>query len=200
MEPGADCPVHVRVAGRPGFTCLRQQGSRGCTDSGAAPQLREGGTPSNDAVGLLLGLTPARVAAYRRHAAPSRSLEAPVFGAGLKADAAPLLWADRAMAEDVDVPAAVAASEERGVRADINAALSTLAPRERNVVRMRYGLHRADGHAMNLGEVSAAYGLSKERIRQIEDAALSKLRLPWRRMLLRADTLAAAAEPDAALA
>jgi len=51
---------------------------------------------------------------------------------------------------------------------------------------------------MNLGEVSAAYGLSKERIRQIEDAALSKLRLPWRRMLLRADTLAAAAEPDAA--
>ena len=65
----------------------------------------------------------------------------------------------------------------------------TLQPRERNVVRMRYGLHRPDGQSMSLHDISAAYGLSKERIRQIEEAALGKLRLPWRRTLLRAEAL-----------
>ena len=41
---------------------------------------------------------------------------------------------------------------------------------------MRYGLHRADGRGMTLGDLSAAYGVSKERIRQLEEAALRKLR------------------------
>jgi formamidopyrimidine-DNA glycosylase len=41
---------------------------------------------------------------------------------------------------------------------------------------MRYGLHRQDGQGMTLGDLSAAYGLTKERIRQLEESALHKLR------------------------
>lgn len=52
-------------------------------------------------------------------------------------------------------------------------------------MRMRYGLHRPNGQAMSLKDVSIAYGLSTERIRQIEDTALCRLRTPWRRTLLR---------------
>ena len=44
------------------------------------------------------------------------------------------------------------------------------------VIRMRYGLHRTDGRGMTLGDLSAAYGVTKERIRQIEETALAKLR------------------------
>lgn len=44
------------------------------------------------------------------------------------------------------------------------------------VIRMRYGLHTQDGRGMTLGDLSAAYGLTKERIRQLEDSALHKLR------------------------
>ncbi|KAK9840772.1 hypothetical protein WJX81_003904 [Elliptochloris bilobata] len=142
---------------------------------------RNGSPPSDEEVGALLGLPPARVAAYRRHVIPARSLEQPVQPGVERRD--PLLWADKLVADDVDESSALAGG---GMREDINAALSTLPPRERNVVRMRYGLHRTDGQSMNLHEVSAAYGLSKERIRQIEETAMSKLRLPWRRTLLSA--------------
>ncbi len=55
------------------------------------------------------------------------------------------------------------------------AALQALPPRERNVIRLRFGLHDR-GNGLPLHDIAAAYGLCKERIRQIEDAALSKLR------------------------
>ena len=44
------------------------------------------------------------------------------------------------------------------------------------ILRMRYGLHRPDGQGMTLGDVSAAYGITKERIRQLEELAICKLR------------------------
>ena len=135
-------------------------------------------------MGALLGLPAERVATCRRQMMPSRSLEQPIYPAAERKN--PLLWADRLAADDADEGARDALA---GVRADINAALGTLQPRERNVVRMRYGLHRPDGQSMSLHDISAAYGLSKERIRQIEEAALGKLRLPWRRTLLRAEAL-----------
>jgi RNA polymerase sigma factor (sigma-70 family) len=73
----------------------------------------------------------------------------------------------------------------RNIEDDVNAALGTLLPRERNVLRLRYGMHdKEEGLSMTLCDVSAAYGLSKERIRQIEDRAITKLKVPWRTRIL----------------
>lgn len=63
---------------------------------------------------------------------------------------------------------------------DLDAFLSTLAPRERNVLRMHYGLMASDGEEMTLNDIGTTYGLSRERIRQIENTAIDKLRHPMR--------------------
>lgn len=63
---------------------------------------------------------------------------------------------------------------------DLDAVLSTLAPRERNVLRMHYGLMANDGEEMTLKDIGTTYGLSRERIRQIENTAIDKLRHPMR--------------------
>ena len=61
--------------------------------------------------------------------------------------------------------------------------LAGLTPREAKVLRMRFGLD--DGNAKNLREIGDRLGVSKERVRQIEEMALAKLREearsePWR--------------------
>ena len=66
---------------------------------------------------------------------------------------------------------------------DMERALAQLAPRERNILCMRYGLTSVDGSTMTLKEIGRAYGLTRERIRQILDRALRKLRHPTRSLL-----------------
>jgi RNA polymerase primary sigma factor len=61
--------------------------------------------------------------------------------------------------------------------------LHTLTERERRVIGMRFGL--ADGHPRTLEEVGAEFGVTRERIRQIESKTLSKLRHPSRARKLR---------------
>jgi RNA polymerase primary sigma factor len=56
--------------------------------------------------------------------------------------------------------------------------LKSLAPREREVIEMRFGLR--DGHPRTLDEVAKIYGITRERIRQIEARGLLKLRQPLR--------------------
>jgi RNA polymerase primary sigma factor len=65
-----------------------------------------------------------------------------------------------------------------GLACDVEGALHTLAPRERGVLRMRYGLD--DGRPKTLEEIGAAFAVTRERIRQIESKALLKLRAPER--------------------
>ncbi|PRW05909.1 RNA polymerase sigma factor [Chlorella sorokiniana] len=97
--------------------------------------------------------------------------------------------------EEPEWEAEAAAEFVRGV---VDVMLSTLDKRERNVLRLRYGLlgrqqllgdggdaEGSDAASMSLGEVAEAYGLSRERIRQIEDKALKALRKPWRQELVR---------------
>ncbi|MCK4964314.1 MAG: sigma-70 family RNA polymerase sigma factor, partial [Dehalococcoidia bacterium] len=56
--------------------------------------------------------------------------------------------------------------------------LSTLTPRERRVLQLRFGLE--DGRSRTLEEVGKEFGVTRERIRQIEAKALRKLRHPSR--------------------
>ena len=60
--------------------------------------------------------------------------------------------------------------------------LSELKPKERQVLIMRFGLQ--DGTAMTLEQVGTEFGVTRERIRQIEASALRKLRMPSRRKIL----------------
>ena len=61
--------------------------------------------------------------------------------------------------------------------------LDTLTPREEMVIRLRYGID--DGHPRTLEEVGKEFGVTRERIRQIEAKALRKLRHPSRSKKLR---------------
>jgi len=61
--------------------------------------------------------------------------------------------------------------------------LSTLTDRERRVLQLRFGLE--DGRSRTLEEVGREFGVTRERIRQIEAKALRKLRHPTRSRKLR---------------
>ena len=61
--------------------------------------------------------------------------------------------------------------------------LETLSPREAGVIKMRYGLE--DGQPKTLDDIGCVYGVTRERIRQIESKTMSKLRHPSRSQTLR---------------
>jgi len=65
-----------------------------------------------------------------------------------------------------------------------NSALQSLSPREQEIVRMRYGLNET-GKEYTLQEVGEIFQVTRERIRQIEEKALLKLRSPYRSNRLR---------------
>lgn len=71
---------------------------------------------------------------------------------------------------------------ERGLRDDINGVLETLTEKEREVVQYRFGLNGR--RAMSLKEIGDRFHLTKERIRQIEKAALKRLSVPGRAEVL----------------
>lgn len=66
---------------------------------------------------------------------------------------------------------------------ELNAQLKTLKPREAEIIRLRYGIN--DGYARTLEEIGHIFGLTRERIRQIEVKALRKLRHPSRSIKFR---------------
>lgn len=69
------------------------------------------------------------------------------------------------------------------LREDLETVLSTLSPRERDVLRLRYGLD--DGRMKTLEEIGQIFNVTRERIRQIEAKALRKLRHPNRNSVLK---------------
>lgn len=69
-------------------------------------------------------------------------------------------------------------TQDRSFREEINEVLQTLTPREEKVIRLRYGLD--DNKARTLEEVGREFGVTRERIRQIEAKAIRRLRHPTR--------------------
>ncbi len=80
--------------------------------------------------------------------------------------------------EDDDVPAPADAASFQLLKEQLEEVLDTLTEREQRVLRLRFGLD--DGRARTLEEVGQVFGVTRERIRQIEAKALRKLRHPSR--------------------
>ena len=80
--------------------------------------------------------------------------------------------------EDEDAVAPPDFASERLLREQLNKILNELGDRERKVIELRFGL--IDGHQRTLEEVGREFGVTRERIRQIESKTLAKLRHPSR--------------------
>ncbi|MCL6449745.1 MAG: RNA polymerase sigma factor RpoD [Acetobacteraceae bacterium] len=80
--------------------------------------------------------------------------------------------------EDHEAPAPAEAASFLLLKEQLEEVLETLSPREKKVLRLRFGLD--DGRARTLEEVGQVFGVTRERIRQIEAKALRKLRHPSR--------------------
>ncbi len=80
--------------------------------------------------------------------------------------------------EDQLTPSPMQSTYSRLLSEKVEAVLDTLPPREARILRMRFGLD--DGRSYTLEEVGQKFGLTRERIRQIESKALSRLRHPRR--------------------
>ena len=76
--------------------------------------------------------------------------------------------------EDADAVSLEESAAHAMLPVELNAAMSVLTDRERSVMRMRYGL--SDGRAHTLEEVGQVFGITRERVRQIEARSLAKLR------------------------
>jgi RNA polymerase primary sigma factor len=80
--------------------------------------------------------------------------------------------------EDQNALAPPDAASRQLLKEQIDGVLSSLTPRERRVLQLRFGLE--DGRARTLEEVGKEFNVTRERIRQIEAKALRKLRHPTR--------------------
>jgi RNA polymerase primary sigma factor len=85
--------------------------------------------------------------------------------------------------EDESVLGPVDAASNQLLKEQVHSILDSLSDREREVLEMRFGLRDGQGHTLE--EVGQFFGVTRERIRQIEAKALRKLRHPYRSRKLR---------------
>ena len=126
--------------------------------------------PSEEQIADYMGLSVERVREIMRVAQEPVSMEPPI---GPEEDSRLVDFI-----RDEDAPAPDDAALKSITNEDIDAVLHTLAPREEEVVRLRFGLR--DGRCHTLEEVGSQFNVTRERIRQIEAKALRKLRHPVR--------------------
>ena len=130
-----------------------------------------GREPADEEIAEEMGITPARVREIVAIARDPVSLETPV---GTEDDTH---LGD--FIEDKLAPAPLEVASLAMLRSEVEHVLDTLTPRERRVLQLRFGL--VDGQQRTLEEVGKRFGVTRERIRQIEAKALRKLRHPARR-------------------
>ena len=134
-----------------------------------------GDEPTAEELAGLLGVAPGRVWELRRIGSEPISLDQPMgeTGDGTLGD----LIADTTAADSFDVASAKLLHDQ------IHKVLGSLSDREAGIVRLRFGL--MDGCPHTLDEIGMVYGVTRERVRQIEQKVLTKLRTPARARLLR---------------
>src|SRR3954454_4166509 len=124
--------------------------------------------PTEEEVGRALDLSTERVRQILDHSRTPISLESPV---GSEGDA---FLGD--FIEDDKLPLPIDLAAHQLMKEQIAEALAKLAERERKIIELRFGL--SDGKYRTLEEVGREFGITRERIRQIEAKALRKLRHP----------------------
>jgi RNA polymerase primary sigma factor len=133
------------------------------------------GLPLDPVLNRRLQIAAARVRRIMRIAQEPMSLETPV-GTEENSSLGDFI-------EDDSLPAPADQASRHLLKDQMNEILNGLTPRERQVLEMRFGLK--DGTARTLEEVGQEFGVTRERIRQIEAKALRKLRHPLRSRKLR---------------
>jgi RNA polymerase primary sigma factor len=134
-----------------------------------------GREPTLEEIAREMGISADRVSEIYRIAPEPLSLETPI---GEEEDSH---LAD--FVEDQEAVSPAEAASSTILREKIEDALNKLTPRERDVLKMRFGLE--DGYSRTLEEVGRYFRVTRERIRQIEAKALKKLRHPSRSKKLR---------------
>ena len=134
-----------------------------------------GREPSDEEISAEMGVTLQKVREIVKVAQAPLSLEAPI------GDEADTHLGD--LVEDREAVSPSDAVSLTMLHAAVEDVLDTLTPRERRVLQLRFGL--IDGHQRTLEEVGKRFGVTRERIRQIEAKALRKLRHPLRAKRLR---------------
>ncbi len=131
--------------------------------------------PTPEEVAKVMGIDPIKAQEIERISQDTTSLETPV---GKEEDTR----LKEFIKDEVTVSPFDSASQEL-LKGHIDEVLETLNPRERRVLALRFGLK--DGRTRTLEEVGREFGVTRERIRQIEAKALRKLRHPSRSKRLR---------------
>jgi RNA polymerase sigma factor (sigma-70 family) len=129
-----------------------------------------GREPTPAEISKATGIAEERLAELRKVAKESLSLDTPI------GDDGDTRVAD--LIEDTDVIGAQDVVEFHALAEQLRAVVDTLPPREALIISLRYGLH--NGKPYTLQEIAARLGLTRERIRQLEKAALAQLRNPER--------------------
>ena len=129
-----------------------------------------GRPPSPEEIADEMGLKPGKVRWMLKTARRPLSLQKPV-GEEKDSELGSFI-------EDDDAASPPEAAEQTMLRVALEELLATLSPRQARVLRLRFGLQ--DGHPYTLEEVGRKFGLTRERIRQIEKEALRRLRHPRR--------------------
>lgn len=132
--------------------------------------------PSPDELATILEINTEEVEATLGVAARHVSMDAPFIDGE-----------DNSLLDVLENPNAVSADEELdhhdSLRREIERSLSTLTDRQKDVIMLYFGI--AVEHPMSLEDIGEKFGLTRERVRQIKDKAITKLRTTSRSKLLR---------------
>jgi RNA polymerase primary sigma factor len=132
--------------------------------------VQTGREPTIEEIAAILGTSPEEAKSLRAVARQPLSLHEPMGDD-----------AERALSEFLDDRTVVSPGDNVDatlLKERIGEVLRSLTPREREVIELRFGLK--DGQPRTLDEVAQCYGITRERIRQIESRSISKLRQPIR--------------------
>jgi RNA polymerase primary sigma factor len=133
-----------------------------------------GREPTPEEVAAEMGMHPDRVAEIQRIAQEPVSLQSPIGEED--SDLGDFI-------EDADAVVPMEAAAFIMLQDQLEQVLDNLSVREQRIIQLRFGL--TDGHPRTLEEVGREFGVTRERIRQIESKTLAKLRHPSRAQMLR---------------